>query len=113
MLHILGIVEVNGADLYVRMEGVLVEKNSASGVMGHVKKSLQVIVLKVLNCLLQSNDVPFLRDVLFDGAFFASSSSRVPAQNAEACLLKQWLGTSLIKRYSGLGELCLRSWESR
>ena len=31
MLHIPGIVEVNGADLNVRMEGVFVEKNSASG----------------------------------------------------------------------------------
>ena len=88
MLHIPGIVEVNGADLNVRMEGVLVEKNSASGVMGHVKKTRQVIVL-VLDCLLQGDDVPFPRDVVFDGAFFASSRSRVPVQNAEACLLKQ------------------------
>ena len=70
-----GIVEVNGADLNVRMEGVLVEKNNASGVMSHIKMTRQAFVLEVLTCLLQSNDVPFHRDVVFDGAFFASSRS--------------------------------------
>ena len=39
-------------------------------------------------CLLQGNDAPFLRNVFFDGAFFAPSRSRNPVQNAEACLLK-------------------------
>ena len=43
--------------------------------MGHVKKTRQVIVLEVLNCLLQSNDVPFHRDVVFDGNFFLLSCS--------------------------------------
>ena len=62
MLPIPSVVEVNETDLDVRLE--------------------------VLNCLLQSNDVPFHRNVFFDGAFFASSRSRIPVQNAEACLLK-------------------------
>ena len=103
MLPIPGIVEVNGADLNVRMKGVIVEKNSASGVMSHMKMTRQAFVLKVLNCLLQSNDVPFLRDVLFDGAFFASSSSRVPVQNAEACLLKQMVGHIVDKAILWIG----------
>ena len=83
-----GVVEVNGTDLDVRVEGVVVEKNCASGVMSHMKMTRQVFVLEVLNCLLQSNDVPFPRNVFPDGAFFASSRSRIPVQNAEACLLK-------------------------
>ena len=57
--------EVNGADLNVRMEGVLFEKNSASGATSQMKMTRQAFVLKVLNCLLQSNDVPFLPDVGF------------------------------------------------
>ena len=93
--------EVNGADLHVRMEGVLVEKNSASGcVMSHMKMTRQVLVL---NCLLQSNDVPFLRDVFFGGAFFASSRSRVPVQNAEACLLKQPDGHIVVEAILWIG----------
>ena len=31
----------------------------------------QVIVLEVLDCALQSNDVPFLRDVLINGTFLS------------------------------------------
>ena len=64
----------------------LLKKSCAFGVMSHMKMTRQVFVLEVLNCLLQSNDVPFHRNVFFDGAFFASS--RIPVQNAEACLLK-------------------------
>ena len=41
--------------------------------MGHVKKTRQVIVLEVLDCLLQGDDVPFSRDVVFDGNFFLLS----------------------------------------
>ena len=52
----------------------------------------QVFVLEPLNCLLQSIHAAFLRDVFFDGAFFASSRSRVPVQNAEECLLKKLVG---------------------
>ena len=103
MLPIPGVVEVNGADLNVRMEGVLVEKNSASGVMSHMKMTRQIIVLEVLNCLLQGNDVPFPRDVFFDGAFFASSRSRVPVQNAEACLLKQLVWHVVVRAILWIG----------
>ena len=41
--------------------------------MGHVKKTRKVIVLEVLDCLLQGDDVPFPRDVVFDGNFFLLS----------------------------------------
>ena len=99
----LQIVRYTTSDLNVRMEGVLVEKNNASGVMSHIKMTRHAFVLKVLNCLLQSNDVPFLRDVLFDGAFFASSRSSVPVQNAEACLLKQMVGHIVDKAILWIG----------
>ena len=47
----------------------------------------QAFVMKVLHCLLQSNDVPFHRDVLINGTFFPSSRSQIPSQNAELPLL--------------------------
>ena len=52
--------------------------------MRHVEMTRQVFVLEALDCLLQSDDVPFPRDVFFDGTFSASPRSRIPAQNAEA-----------------------------
>ena len=79
------------------------EENSASGAMCHMKLTRQVFELEVLNCLLQSNDVPLPRDVFFDGAFFASSKSRAPVQNAEACLLKQPVGHIVVKAILWIG----------
>ena len=73
---------------------VLVEQYSTASVMSHMKMTRQVFVLEVLNCILQSNDVPFPRNVFFDGAFFSSPRSMIPVQNAEACSSKR-LGTSL------------------
>ena len=104
MLHILGIVEVNGADLNVRMKGVLVEKNSASGVMGHEDSSSNRA---------EGAQLPLAEQ------FFSMAPSlprRVPGfqfRMLRRVCSSKWLCTSLIKRYSGLGELCLRSWESR
>ena len=65
MLSIPCVMEVNGAHLHVRMEGVLVEQNSASGIVRHMKMTRRILVLEVLNCFLQSNEVPFPRDMFF------------------------------------------------
>ena len=96
MLPIPGIVKVNGADLDVRAEGVLVEQNCASSAMRHMAMIPQV-VLEVLDCLLQSDDVPCLRDVFFDGTFFASSRSRIPSHNVEARLFTQAIRHVVVK----------------
>ena len=55
----------------------------------HVEMIRQVFVLEVLDCLLQSDVVPFFRGVFLHDTFFASSKSRIPAQSAEARLLAQ------------------------
>ena len=54
-------------------------------------------MLKVLNRFLKSNHVPFHRNVFFNGTFSASSRSRIPAQYAEACLLKQTVGHVVVE----------------
>ena len=61
--------------------------NTATSIVSHIKMTRQVIVLEVLDCTLQSNDVPFHRDVLINGTFFPSSRSQIPSQNAELPLL--------------------------
>ena len=91
------------------MKNVFVEQYRTSNKMSHIKMTRQEIVLEVLDCLLQCDDVPFPRDVLINGTFFPSSRSQIPTQNAEPLLL----GTSLSERYSGLGDECLLSCASR
>ena len=71
--------------------------------MRHMEMTRQVHVLEVLDCLLQSDDVPFHRDVFFDGTFFASSRSRIPAQNAEARLLTQATRHVVVKAILWIG----------
>ena len=82
-----GVVNVDGGNFDVQVKKNLVEKKSTAHKMRHVKMTRQVFVLEVLNCLLQSDDVPFPRDVFLDGTFFASPRSQIPAQNAEPPLL--------------------------
>ena len=74
--------------------------------MRHMEMTCQVFVLEVLDCLLQDDDVPFHRDVFFDGARFQLRMRR------RLCSRNR-LGTSLLTRYSGFGEECLLSCASR
>ena len=80
--------EVNRLDFDVRVKGVLVKQDSTASEVGNAKVIREALVLEVLNRLLERNHVPFPRNVFFDGTFSAASRSRVPAQNAEACLLE-------------------------
>ena len=89
MLPIPGVVEVNGLDFDVRVKGVLIEQDSAASVVGNVKVIREALVLEVIDCLLERNHVPFHRNVLFSGTFSASSRCRIPARDAEACLLEK------------------------
>ena len=82
-----GIVEVNGGHFDVRVKSVLVEQYGTSSKVGHVKMIRQKVVFEVLNCFLQGDDMPFSRNVFLNGAFFPSSWSRIPAQNAESPLV--------------------------
>ena len=59
-----------GGNLDVRVKSVLVEQDSTATIMSHMEVTRQVFVLEVLDCLLQSNDVPFPRDLFLDGTFF-------------------------------------------
>ena len=56
--------------------------------MGNVEVIREALVLEVLDRFLEGKNVPFPRNVFFNGTFSASSRSRIPAQDAEACLLE-------------------------
>ena len=103
MLPIPSVVEVNGADFDVRVEGVNFEKKLNIRRNEQMDMTRQVFVLEVLDCVLQSNDVPFPRDVFFDGAFFCSSRSRIQFSMLRRVCSGKRLGTSLLNRYSGFG----------
>ena len=61
-----GIVQVNGGNFDVRVKGVLVERYSTSSKMSHFKMTRPVIVLEVLDCFLQGDDMPFSRNVFLN-----------------------------------------------
>ena len=88
MLPISSVVKVHGLDFDVRVNSVLVEQDSTASVVGSVKAILEALVLEVLDRLLERNHVPFHRNVFVSGTCSASSRSRVPTQDAEACLLE-------------------------
>ena len=81
--------------------------------MGNVKVIREALVLEVLDRTLERNHVPFHRNVFFNGTVPASSTSRFPAQDAEACLLEETVGHAVVEAILRLGENCLRKWASR
>ena len=91
---------------------VLVEQYSTASVMSHVKMTRQELVLEVLDCHLQSNDMQFPPRFSMAPCF----PRRIPGFQLKMLRLLfscNRQGTSLIKRYSGLGEECLLSCASR
>ena len=56
-----------------------------------VKVIREALVLEVLDRTLDRKHVPVHHSVFFNGTDSASSRSRMPAQDAEACLLEQTL----------------------
>ena len=78
------------------VKSVLVEHDSATREMSNVEVVCEGRVLKIRNRFLKSDHVPFSRNIFFNGTFSASSRPRIPAQYAEACLLKQTVGPVVI-----------------
>ena len=80
--------KVDGLDVNVGVEGVLVEENCATFVMGHVEPTSKNVIVDILRCLLQGNDVPPACNQLFQGIFFSASGSRVPVLDTRRLLHK-------------------------
>ena len=78
--------KVDGLDIDVGVEGVLVEENCTTCVMGHVEAIREKLVVNVVGPLLQGNDMPPSCNLFFKGTFFSPSRSRVPVVDAESPL---------------------------
>ena len=73
------IVKVDGFDIDVRKESVLVEQHCASSVVGHVEPVREELVIDLFNRFLQGDDVPlFPSNVFFNGSSFSASRSSIP-----------------------------------
>ena len=91
------IVEVDGCDLDIGKESVLVEENRASSVVGHVEPVREKLVVNILNCFLQRDDVPFLGNLLLDGSFPSTSGSWIPVVDAESFLCSREVGHAVVE----------------
>ena len=76
--------KVDGFDIDVGVEGVLVEENCTTCVMGHVEAVREKLVVNVVGRLLQGNDMPLSCNLFLEGIFFSPSGSRVPVVDAES-----------------------------
>ena len=73
-------------DIDVGVEGVLVEEDCTTCVMGHVEAIREKLLINVVRRHLQGNDMPPSCNLFLEGIFFSPSGSRVPVADAE-CLL--------------------------
>ena len=97
--------KVDGLDIDVGVEGVLVEENCTTCVMGHVEAIREKLVVNVVGRLLQGNDMPLPCNLFFEGIFFSPSGSRVRVVDAESPVdnrtgSKMLIGTVHVRRCS-------------
>ena len=77
--------KVDGLDIDVGVEGVLVEENRAACIMGHVEATCKNVMINIFGRVLQSNDLPPAYNMFFEGIFFPRRSW-VPVVEAESFL---------------------------
>ena len=80
--------EVNGLDVDVGVEGVLVEEDCTTCVMRRVEAIREKLVVNVVRRFLQFDDVPHACNLFFEGIFFPTvgglgSSCRYSAASAQ------------------------------
>ena len=78
-----GIMEVNGLDFDIRVEGVFVEKHSASSIISHTESIRKKFKINKINYFLQCYTVPLACDFFPKSTFFSASGSWIPVVDAE------------------------------
>ena len=64
-------------------------ENRASSVMGHVQPICKNVMIDILRCFLQRDDMPLGCDLLLKGIFLPTSRSWIPVVDAESLLHKR------------------------
>ena len=77
---------LDGFDLDIGEESVLIEEHCASSVVSYVEPGRQVLVVNILNRFLQCDDMPLACDLLLNSAFPSTSGSWIPVVDAESFL---------------------------
>ena len=81
------------------VEGV-VEENLASSVMGTVEPTSKNVMVDILRCFLQSDDVPPACNLLLEGIFFSASGPWIPAVDTQPLLHKRTIGDTFVEAVS-------------
>ena len=89
--------EIDGRDLDVREESILVEQDRKTSFVCHVESIRQELVVKVSNCFLQGDDVSLFRNLFFDSSFFSTPRSWFPMVNTEPFLRGQSVGHVVVE----------------
>ena len=55
------------------------------------------LVVNILNCFLQRDDVPFPRNLLLNSAFYSTSRSRIPVVDAVSFLYSGAVGQAVVE----------------
>ena len=76
----------DGLDIDVGVEKILVEEDCTTCVMGHVEAIRENLVVNVVRCFLQSNDLPLSCNLFRISIFFSPLESRIPVIKAESPL---------------------------
>ena len=72
--------------VHVHVEGVLVEKNRACTLMGHVEPINKNVMIDILRCFMLRDEVPPACDLLLKSVFLSTSRSWIPVADAETLL---------------------------
>ena len=80
------IVEVDGFDLDIREESVLIEEHRASSVVSYVEPICKNVMFDIFNRFLQGDDMPFPCNSFADCDLFSTSRSWIPVVVAEPFL---------------------------
>ena len=78
--------KIDGLDIDVGLEGVLIEEDRAACIMGHVEQTRKNVMINIFGRLLQGNDMPPSSSLFFEGIFFSPSGSRVLVVDAQSRL---------------------------
>ena len=78
--------KVKRLDVDVGVEGVLVEENRATCVMGHMEPTRKNVMIDKFGRLLQGNDMPPACDLYLKSIFLRTSRSWILVVDAESLL---------------------------
>ena len=75
--------KVHKFDVHIGAQSVLVKENRSSSVVGQLEPICHNIMVDILNCFLQCDDMPLAGDLLLNSDFSSTSVSWCPSVTAE------------------------------